>query len=372
MATFDQLPADQRAIIELVLQRGQSYEDLSDTLGMSPSRVRDLARDALADLTPATANRVDEDWRGQVADYVLGQQSGPESTATRGHLKRSEAARTWALSLLDALDPLFGNGSRPEIPEGGEAEPARSRTRERRPATAGRPLREPGGERRPTREPADRPLAGSGGGLSSDALAAVRRRRIIAAAAAAVLVLLAVLVWPIGLLTGDNDDGGDDAAAQQQPQIVGSPILLEPTRGGNAAGSAVIVQRGDERVLILQAQGLRATPQNPTEDNPGFAYEVWLYNSRGDAVSIGAQLTDANGNLQGAGPVPENFESYRFIDVSRESIDQNAQHSGRSVLRGDVSDIRQPPPTQQGQAPQGQAPQGQAPQGQAPPQGQTP
>ena len=363
MATFDQLPADQRAIIELVLQRGQTYEDLSETLGMSPSRVRDLARDALADLTPATARRVDDDWRGQVADYVLGQQSGPESTATRGHLKRSEAARTWALSLLDALDPLFGNGSRPDIPEAGE--PERGRTRERRPATAGRPLRDRDREPRAEREPRDRPL---GGPLSADALALVRRRRILAGAAAAVVVLVAVLLWPIGLLTGDDDDGeGGDQAAQQQPQIVGSPILLEATGGGEAGGSAVVAEQGSDRILILQAQGLRPTPQNPTEEDPGFAYEVWLYNAEGDAVSIGAQLTDAEGNLQGAGPLPENFRDYRFIDVSRENIDQNAEHSGRSVLRGTIADIDQPPPTDTGAQGQqgGQAPQGQ----QAPPAG---
>lgn len=340
MATFDQLPADQRAIIELVLQRGQSYEELSDMLGLSPSRVRDLAREALGDLTPATARRVDEDWRGQVADYVLGQQSGPESTATRGHLKRSEAARTWALSLLDALDPLFGNGTRPEIPEGGAPE----RTRERRPATAGRAP----GEGRRTREPRARPS------LSADALGPVRRRRLIAAAAGALVVAFVVLVWPVGLVTGG--DGGKNAkggqAAQQPPRILGSPILLRPIGGGNAGGSAVVAQQGSQRILILQARGLEPTPQNPTQANPGFAYEVWLYNSRGNAVSIGAQLTDQNGNLQGAGALPANFETYRFIDVSREKIDRNAKHSGNSVLRGRIADIRQPPPTGTGTTPQ--------------------
>jgi len=90
MATFDQLPADQRAIIELLLKRRRSYDALSDMLDMPASRVRELARDALTELAPFTADRVDPDWQAQVADYVLGQQSGPESAATQGHLKRSE------------------------------------------------------------------------------------------------------------------------------------------------------------------------------------------------------------------------------------------------------------------------------------------
>src|SRR5947209_10068450 len=111
MATFDQLSAEQRAIIELVVRRGRSYESLAEVLEIPPARVRELARDALAELSPVTARRVEADWRAQLADYLLGQQSGPESTATRGHLKRSEAARTWALSLMDSLDFLYGNGS---------------------------------------------------------------------------------------------------------------------------------------------------------------------------------------------------------------------------------------------------------------------
>ena len=95
MATFDQLSAEQRAIIELVVQRGRSYDALADVLQIEVPRVRELAREALAELTPITAGRVDGDWRGQVADYMLGQQSGPEATATRAHLKRSEFGMTY-------------------------------------------------------------------------------------------------------------------------------------------------------------------------------------------------------------------------------------------------------------------------------------
>ena len=103
MATFDQLSDEQRAIVELVLQQGKSYEELAQMLDMPEARVRERARDALVDLAPLSARGVEEDWRGQLADYVLGQQDGPEVTATRGHLRRSEAARSWTRSLLDSL-----------------------------------------------------------------------------------------------------------------------------------------------------------------------------------------------------------------------------------------------------------------------------
>jgi Sigma-70, region 4 len=118
MATFDQLSEEQRAIVELVLQQGRGYDELSDLLGMPERRVRELARDALVDLAPISARGVEEDWRGQLADYVLGQQAGPEATATRGHLRRSEPARTWTRSLLDSLEQLYRNGDLPAIPAG--------------------------------------------------------------------------------------------------------------------------------------------------------------------------------------------------------------------------------------------------------------
>ena len=79
MATFDQLSPEKRAIVELVLQQGKTYPELADMLGMPESRVRELARDALVELAPVSVRGVEHDWRGQLADYILGQQSGPEA-----------------------------------------------------------------------------------------------------------------------------------------------------------------------------------------------------------------------------------------------------------------------------------------------------
>src|SRR5215218_9857267 len=144
MATFDQLAADQRAIIEIVLRQDRSYEQIGETLDLPPARVRELARDALGELAPHTAELVDPQWRGQIADYVLGQQTGPEAQATRGHLKRSEPARIWAYSLLDALGDFYKDGKRPEIPVGEAGGRSRGDSGEpaapRRPRTTSGPL----------------------------------------------------------------------------------------------------------------------------------------------------------------------------------------------------------------------------------------
>jgi Anti-sigma-K factor rskA/Sigma-70, region 4 len=300
MATFDQLSAEQRAIVELVLQQGKSYEELAGMLGMPEARVRELARDALVDLAPVSAARVEEDWRGQLADYVLGQQAGPEATATKGHLRRSEPARTWTRSLLDSLEQLYPNGSMPAIPEGDRGGRGRA-ARAAAPPPAVRPA--PAGE------------------LSPDARAAVRRRRLLAAAAAAAaLVLVAVLVWPVGVLTGGDEDGGESQAAGTSGGA--QQDVSAPTRG-----QAIIARQTGRPQIIVTATGLPPSTQRS-------AYQVWLYNSEQNRKSIGAQVTDAQGNLQAGGPLPDNYRQYQYIDVTEVAVNGNKFRTGKSVLRG--------------------------------------
>jgi len=334
MATFDQLSAEQRAIIELVLKQGQTYDQLGDMLGMPQARVRELAREALVRLSPVSAAAVDDDWRGQLADYLLNQQGGPEATATRGHLRRSEAARGWARSVLDSLEQFYDEKNLPTVPAGepgAEAEPRRRRRepRERRPR---RPARAP-------REKSERPA----GALSPAAAEVVRRRRLAGLGAAAALLLIAVLFWPIGVLTGDDETesaADTTAAADTQARLVGQLPLapVEELEGSETAqGIAAVAERGGQRQLIVQAR-------LPRTDN-NVAYQVWLYNSDQDALSLGAQFADEQGNFQGAGPLPDDFERFRFIDVSREPVRGPEAHSGNSVLRGALDQLTAVPET---------------------------
>jgi hypothetical protein len=333
MATFDQLSAEQRAIIELVLKQGQSYDELGEMLGMPTSRVRELARDALVRLSPVSAASVDDDWRGQLGDYLLNQQAGPEGTATKGHLRRSEAARGWARSVLDSLEQFYKDGDIPQIPEG-EAAPEPRRRRERKPKEPKAPKeprkREPK-EPRPRRE------------LSPGAAAAIRKRRMVGAGALLAILLFGVLAWPGKVLFFKDDDKPAKASnnAASQPRIVGQLVLRpQGNQERNTAGVAFIAQRGGQRQLIVQAQLPTRAPNNKQAE----AYEVWLFNSKGDAQSLGAQVTDQQGTFQGAGPLPENFDRFRYIDISIEKTDEvDRNHSGRSVLRGRIDQIQAPP-----------------------------
>ena len=362
MPTFDQLPAEQRAIIELVVQRGRSYDQLADALQITPERVRELAVDALIELSPRTAERVEEDRRGQVADYVLNQGSGAESTATRTFLKRSDAARMWVLSLMDSLEHMYEKGSVPEIPEAEPEERPRRRERERprereragrdrpRDREKERPARDREKKEREPRRDRDRDRARRE--LTPEAEEAVRRRRI-AALIGAVLILGAAITAALVLLI----DTEVHEARAPTTKVIGQ-LLLEPIEGGSDQnqGIAVVAQRGKDRSLIVQAR-LRRTGERQ-------AYEVWLYNSDRDAVSLGAQVTDENGNYQGAGRLPAPLERYKFIDVSLEKLDRNTAHSGNSVLRGEVANLQSPQEVQQQQGGQGGAT---GPQGAQPP-----
>jgi hypothetical protein len=311
MATFDQLSDEQRAIVELVLQQGKSYDELSELLGMPEGRVRELARAALVDLAPISARGVDEDSRGQLADYVLGQQAGPEATATRGHLRRSEAARSWSRSLFDSLEQLYRNSDLPVIPQG---------------------ERERGAKR-----PVGAIPPGATDTASATAGEAVQRRRILAAAGMVALLAIGILVWPGGLLNGGDEDEGRASSSSGGSEQEGRQ---DAGISAQTQGQAVIAEQGGKTQIIVTATGLK-----PSTGRTG--YQVWLYNSPEDRRSLGATVTDEQGNLQSGTQLPAGYRRFRFIDVTSVTVQgENQQNfsSGPSVLRG-LLELRDKPVT---------------------------
>lgn len=324
MATFDQLAADQRAIIELVLRQDRSYEDIGEMLDLPPSRVRELARDALAELAPFTAEFVDPQWRGQLADYVLGQQTGPEAQATRGHLRRSEPARIWTYSLLDALDDFYVDGGRPEIPVGETAGSGRARARESRDERAnGDALSAP------VAGPVRRAPRGLQSGLSPAARAALLRRRIITALAGATVLAL-IIFGAVGIFGGSDKKKTSapttPASSQGKGQVVAQSVLTPVGKGNNGQGVAIVYQSGNQFLLVLRA---KLPPVSSTEK-----YVIWLYNNEQQLAPVAADVTDKQGNFQGAQTLPQGWQNYRFVDVTRQATTGKAVRHGTSVLRG--------------------------------------
>src|SRR3954447_12048414 len=138
---LDALAPDQRAVVQLVLQRERSYAQIAELLKISEDAVRARAHAGLSALAPGVELPADK--LAQVADFLLGQQNGKPRQATRRLLRSSNGAREWAETVRAQLADV--GGPLPELPP-------RSRDREADAAAAaaprGRP-RAPGRRRRP-------------------------------------------------------------------------------------------------------------------------------------------------------------------------------------------------------------------------------
>src|SRR3954471_24243594 len=110
---LDAIPPDQRAVLQLVLQQGRSYEDLAGLLGIEPETVRGRAHDALAALGPAGTLSADE--QSRAGDYLLGQAGAGRGDA-EDLFERSAAAREWAEDVRDQLEEV-APGRLPELPQ---------------------------------------------------------------------------------------------------------------------------------------------------------------------------------------------------------------------------------------------------------------
>src|SRR5215218_1001570 len=239
MSPLRALAADQRAVLELLLRQGRTYEELSEMLGLPEAGVRDRAQAALAALAPERVAPVGED--GAVADWILGQQDDEEAERTAESVARMPAWHAWASEITDRLSEVEG-AEIPELPEP-EAEPARpaatrqnaagkrprpvrdgtagaagaqkARARADAPAAKARPKSEPAKARpRPVREraaaSASAPAAEPAGATSGGGGLPLRSSRLGGALVIGALVLI-VGVFLAWFLTRD-DDGGTKSA----------------------------------------------------------------------------------------------------------------------------------------------------------------
>jgi hypothetical protein len=113
MPTLDNLPADQRAVLQLVLQRGRGYDEIARLLSMDRAAVRERALNAFDALGPQTG--VGDQRRALITDYLLGQLPPAVTRDVRDHLAVTPSERAWARVLAAELAPLSSRPL-PEIP----------------------------------------------------------------------------------------------------------------------------------------------------------------------------------------------------------------------------------------------------------------
>lgn len=136
----------------------------------------------------------------------------------------------------------------------------------------------------------------------------------------ALAVVIAAAVTAAALSGGG--EGGSAVHAKRGVASVSRSTRLQAVAGGSGEGTAQLVRDGSTRRLLVHVRRLPAPGRG--------AYVVWLYNTIGDARSIGGSQT---GGFRLDAPLPEDASRFRAIDISLEAPDGIPAHGGDSVLR---------------------------------------
>jgi hypothetical protein len=339
MSAFETLPPDQRAVLQLILKQGRGYADLSGLLRIDEAAVRARAHAGLDALAPNGAGAaLSPERRGQIGDYLLGQQDDADRAVTLQHLEDSRAARRWAGALHDSLAP-YANGSLPDLPtRNGVAPSPAPEAVDEIPLEDAQPVEEaPTTEEASSVEPPP-PAKPSSPSFDWDHERAPRRSSklggalLIGGIAVLIVVVLIVVINGGG---GDDDNPATSQPAQTQAQqqqqrtsgnraaaaddtAILQQVNLRPPGGGDAPlGVAFIVLR-DQRPMVA-VEVARIAPNGDTD-----VYAAWLrQSSDGQARFLGyvPGLVGADGRFVVSANLPRDTADFDQIVISRESTD---------------------------------------------------
>lgn len=279
------LSEDQRAMLQLLLQRRQSYEDIGSLLGLEVDEVRERARAALSEISGE-----DPDRAVGLTDYLLGQADPIGRADVARHLQSEPDSRALAEKLLAQLRLLAPDAALPKLPDA-------------RPGRPSRPVKVAG----PGGEPS---TAERGSALSN--LSRPQRRLIAALLGGGVLVAIVVLL-ATGAFSGDDGEakptaagtdavtagsgegGSGEGATATEGQL--TRAVLTSQGGGEARGVALFGRIRGVPVLEVRAVGLRPSGE-------ARSYSVWLYQSDRVALRIGAVKVGESGRILSQVPLP--------------------------------------------------------------------
>jgi hypothetical protein len=134
------------------------------------------------------------------------------------------------------------------------------------------------------------------------------------------LLLIVGVIVAIALGTGDS---GDDTVSIQSSQPA-NPSTPQKTESGATKLTDVGASRASGTAEV------KGGKLSLTATLPRGTYEVWLYNSILDARPL---AKEKGPKISVKTDLPGNWKRFRFVDVSRQRIAGNANHSGESVLR---------------------------------------
>jgi hypothetical protein len=286
------MSADQRATLQLLLERGKSYGDLAQLLGQPESEVRARARAALTELGGA-----DPDRNVGLTDYLLGQADPIGRADASRHLRDDPADYELAAGLSDRLREEFPAAELPRLP--GQPRPAGGGLLRRTPPPS---AAAPGAKFERRRS-----------GLS------VSQTRLIVICTSAAVILIAVVLAITGAF-GGSDEGEATAgeaststtASQTDEQI--QRVALRPVSGGNATGTAIFgLATGDQPYVDVSVRGLDPAPEKRT-------YVIWLMLTGDKGYPLSPLAVSEDGSFQDRYSIPAAVlpivARVRYVDVS--------------------------------------------------------
>ena len=354
MASLDSLPGDQRAVLQLVLSRGRSYEKIGGLLSIDPSAVRERAQLALDALCPDT--HITPEAQARVADYLLGQLPDSETREVRDLLAGSPDARAWARVVSSELAPLAGERPMPEIPA--ERSPARDHAEPIAGLGPAQPESEPAeskrrrGRRRRQRTeaeaaPADSRRSSRLGGALVILLAVVAVGAVLFFvlrgghstnhAAASSSTTTSSTATSSAAASATTPTTASSTSSGTSAKVVAQINLTPPPsdKKSKAAGIAEVLNEGNTDGVAIVAQHV---PPNSTK--PPDAYAVWLYNSPKDAKILGFVNPGVGktGRLSTAGALPTNASHYKQLIVTVETT-ASPKAPGTIILQGALTNL---------------------------------
>jgi hypothetical protein len=303
------LSEDQKAMLRLLAQREQGYDDIAALMGLSVDEVRAKVKDALAELERS----------GEAVEAPPEPPQPPPAPAPE-----------------------------PPPPPAAEPEPPP-------PASPPGPPKAP--EPSPPPAKAESPKAAKEGIASRLPLPKDRDARLGLYAGVAVVVIFVVLLVTgvFGGGSGSNETSGGGEAAEsttvgneggEGKQPTGA--ILRPVGGGNAIGRALFGRVKNQALLVIQAKGLEPSPQ-------GKSYAVSLARTTSERVPIVATKVGKSGTIAGQykvsarslGLLSVGFDQMEISLVSNAELRSALEaankagkapvYSGTDVLRGQVT-----------------------------------
>ncbi len=301
MARIDDLPADQQAVLRLLLTQDRSYDEIARSLRMAPAAVRDRAHEAMSSLGPADTH-LSSARRAEVSDYLLGQQDSAPAADTRDYLAETPAARAWARVVTGELTPM-ASGPLPEVP-GAPGAPAAATTAAATPVPAAQ------GDVFTSDEPAPRRAASATGGRRSS-----RAGGAILLTAVGLLAALA-----IGFFVGRASKSDSKSSSKTTSTAAAATVLgqanLTPPQGApapKALGIAQFVTRDGQRLINVIAQGLPTAPK-------GSGYGIWLTGTGQQPVWLGYfQAVSSTGQVGAQSRLTVDPAKYTTVLLTRQT-----------------------------------------------------